>query len=202
MKQQLPQVYLARHGETSWALTGQHTGLTDIPLTQRGEDNARHLAEYLKDQAYASVLSSPLQRAWRTCELAGFGKVAKQDRDLVEWDYGEYEGKTSDEIHQQRPEWQVFRHGCPGGESVSQVAARADRVVERLRTMDGDILLFSHSHFLRMFAARWLGLEPAAGRCFFLNTAAISIVGYEHGWDDPVIRLWNDSHHVNDNHGL
>lgn len=196
MDQQLPQIYLARHGETEWSLSGRHTGLTDIPLTTRGEHNARNLGEALRDMPFNHVFASPLRRSWRTCELAGFGKVVKVDHDLVEWNYGDYEGKTTAEIHQQRPAWDVFRDGCPGGESVSQVAERAQHIIDRLRALDGDVLLFSHGHFLRAFAASWLGLEPAAGRCFFLNTAALSVVGYEHGRDDPVIRLWNDRRHV------
>jgi broad specificity phosphatase PhoE len=143
------------------------------------------------------VLVSPLQRARRTCELAGFGEKAAPDHDLVEWNYGAYEGQTTAEIRERQRDWQIFRDGCPGGESPAQVGARADRVVGRLRAIDGDVLLFSHSHFLRVLAARWLGLDPSQGRCFFLGTAALSIVGYEHG-DEPVVLLWNDHGHVND----
>jgi len=192
MTRQFPLVYLARHGETAWTISGQHTGLTDLPLTARGEHNARRLGERLAGSAFAHVFTSPLQRAMRTCDLAGFGAVASADGDLVEWNYGVYEGKTTAEIHEQRPTWEIFRDGCPGGESVTEAAARADRVVARLRAMDGDVLLFSHAHFLRVLTARWLGLDPATGRHFFLSTAALSIVGYEHGKGDPVIRLWND----------
>ncbi|MGE5320403.1 MAG: histidine phosphatase family protein [Hyphomicrobiaceae bacterium] len=191
-----PVACLVRHGETAWSLAGQHTGLTDVALTARGERNARRLGERLKGLAFARVLTSPLQRAARTCELAGFGAVAAADRDLVEWNYGAYEGKTSAEIHAGRPGWEVFRDGCPGGESVGQVAARADRVITRLRAANDNVLLFSHGHFLRVLTARWLGLDAAAGRCFFLGTAGLGMVGYEHGLDDPVVRLWNDRSHV------
>jgi broad specificity phosphatase PhoE len=196
--QQPPVVYLARHGETAWTISGQHTGLTDLPLTPRGERNARRLGERLKGLTFAKVFTSPLQRALRTGELAGFGSAAAVDHDLVEWNYGDYEGKTTAEIHEQRPGWEIFRDGCPGGETAADVAVRADRVVTRLRAIDGNVLLISHSHFLRVLAARWLGLDAAAGKYFFLGTAALSIVGYEHGWHDPVIRLWNDCSHEGD----
>src|SRR5438477_407301 len=172
MSEILPVLYLARHGETAWSLTGQHTGLTDLPLTQRGERNARLLGRRLSGLAFAKVLTSPLQRAVRTCELDGFGPIAEVDRDLLEWNYGDYEGRRTVEIHAERPEWQLFRDGCPGGESPSQVGARADRVVSRVRAIQGDVLLFSSGHFLRVLAARWLGLEPAAGRLLLLSTAS------------------------------
>ena len=190
----LPVVYLARHGETAWSLSGQHTGLTDLPLTERGERAARGLADRLRGLAFARVFSSPLQRATRTCELAGFASRAEIDRDLVEWDYGEYEGRRTAEIQVDRPGWQVFRDGCPGGESPGQVGARADRVVGRVRAVEGNVLLFSSAHFLRMLAARWLGLEPAAGALFALSTASVSALGYEHDLSEPVIRLWNEVH--------
>jgi broad specificity phosphatase PhoE len=188
--------YLARHGETAWSLTGQHTGLTDLPLTQRGERNARSLGERLKGLTFAKVLTSPLQRARRTCELAGFGGAAQLDRDLVEWNYGQYEGRRSDEIHAERPDWQLFRDGCPGGESPEQVGARANCVIGRVRATQGNVLIFSSGHFLRVLAGRWLGLEPAAGRFFLLSTASLSAVGYEHNVSQPVIRLWDDTRHV------
>jgi broad specificity phosphatase PhoE len=196
MRETLPVVYLARHGETAWSLSGQHTGLTDLPLSERGERDARGLAERLRGLPFARVFSSPLQRATRTCELAGFASRAEIDRDLVEWDYGEYEGRRTAEIQVDRPGWQVFRDGCPGGESPDQVGARADRVVERVRAVDGNVLLFSSGHFLRTLAARWLGLEPAAGACFALSTASVSVLGYEHDLSEPVIRLWNAVHPV------
>jgi probable phosphoglycerate mutase len=198
MNHALPIVYLARHGETAWSISGQHTGLTDLPLTERGERNARSLGERANGMSFAAVWTSPLQRAARTCELAGFAAQAEIDRGLLEWDYGQYEGRRTVDIHQERPNWQLFRDGCPGGESPAQVAARADRVIERARAVDGDVLLFSSGHFLRVFAARWLGLEAAAGRFFLLSTASIGALGYEHNRSEPVIRLWNDTRHVTD----
>jgi broad specificity phosphatase PhoE len=196
MNQDHPVVYLARHGETAGSLSGQHTGLTDLPLTERGERNARSLGERLKRLTFAKVCTSPLQRAARTCELAGFGAQAEVDPCLLEWDYGQYEGRRTAEIRQERPEWQLFRDGCPGGESPDQVGARADRVVDRVRSIQGDVLLFSSGHFLRVLAARWLGLEAGAGRYFLLSTASLSALGYEHDCSEPVIRLWDDTRHV------
>jgi broad specificity phosphatase PhoE len=196
MSETLPVIYLARHGETAWSLSGQHTGLTDLPLTERGQRNARALGERLKGLTFAKVFTSPLQRAVRTCDLAGFGAAAEVDRDLLEWNYGQYEGRLTAEIHAERPDWQLFRDGCPGGESPDQVGVRADRVVGRVRAVEGDVLLFSSGHFLRVLAARWLGLEPAAGRFFLLTTASLSALGYEHNRSQPVIRLWDDTRHV------
>ncbi len=196
MSDTLPIVYLARHGETAWSLSGQHTGRTDLPLTDRGERNARRLGERLKGLSFARVFTSPLQRAAQTCKLAGFGAVAEVDHDLVEWDYGEYEGRRTADIRVDRPDWQLFRDGCPGGESPEQIGARADRVVNRVRAVQGDVLVFSSGHFLRVLAARWLGLEPGAGRYFLLNTASLSALGYEHNLSQPVLRLWNDTRHV------
>jgi broad specificity phosphatase PhoE len=196
MSEVLPVISLARHGETAWSLSGQHTGLTDLPLTERGERNARRLGERLRGSTFARVFTSPLQRARRTCELAGFGTVAEVDGDLLEWNYGQYEGRRTAEIHAERPSWQLFRDGCPGGESPDQIGARADRVVSRVRAIQGDVLLFSSGHFLRVFAARWLGLEPAGGQYFLLSTASLSALGYEHNLSEPVIRLWNETHHV------
>jgi broad specificity phosphatase PhoE len=198
MSEALPVVYLARHGETAWSLSGQHTGLTDLPLTDRGERNARKLGEQLQGRSFASVLTSPLRRASRTCELAGFGAQADIDRDLLEWNYGEYEGLRTAEIHAKRPDWQLFRDGCPGGESPGEVGARADRVVTRVRAVDGDVLIFSSGHFLRALTARWLGLEPRDGRFFLLSTASLSTLGYEHDLSQPVIQLWNDTHYLTD----
>jgi broad specificity phosphatase PhoE len=197
MSEPLPVIYVARHGETAWSLSGQHTGLTDLPLTERGERNARRLGERLKGLSFAKVFTSPLQRAARTCELAGFGAGAEVDGDLLEWNYGEYEGRRTAEILAERPDWQLFRDGCPGGESPDQIGARADRVVSRLRAIRGDVLLFSSGHFLRVLAARWLGLEPGAGRYFLLSTASLGTLAYEHNnRSEPVIRLWNDTRHV------
>ncbi len=191
-----PTLYLARHGETAWSLSGQHTGLTDLPLTERGERNARNLGPRLAGLTFAKVFTSPLQRATRTCELAGFAAAAEVDRDLVEWDYGDYEGLRTAEIHEKRPEWQLFRDGCPGGESPDQIGARADRVVGRVRAVKGDVLIFSSGHFLRVLAARWLGLEPVNGRLFMLKTASLSALGYENELSQPVISLWDDTSHV------
>jgi len=191
-------IYLARHGETAWSLTGQHTGITDLPLTERGERNAARLRERLAELVFAKVLTSPSQRAARTCELAGFGAVAEVDRDLVEWNYGDYEGLRTSEIHAKRPDWQLFRDGCPNGESPQQIGTRADRVVNRVRAIKGNVLIFSSGHFLRVFAARWLGLEPAAGKYLMLNTASLSALSYEHELSHPAIRFWNDTRHVGD----
>jgi len=193
MSETYPVIYLARHGETAWSLSGQHTGLTDLPLTENGEDAARRLGERLKGVAVAKVFTSPLQRAARTCELAGFGAVVQVDPDLVEWNYGKYEGLRTSEIRQTRPDWQLFRDGCPGGETLDQIGARADRVVSRVRAQDGNVLLFSSGHFLRVLAARWLGLEAAAGKYFVLGTTSLSALGYEHGLSEPVIRRWNET---------
>jgi broad specificity phosphatase PhoE len=196
--QALQVVYLARHGETAWTLSGQHTGLTDLPLTERGERNARRLQERLQGLTFAKVLTSPLQRARRTCELAGFGAVAEIDGNLVEWNYGEYEGRRSADIHRERPDWQLFRDGCPGGESPGEVGARADNAIKRVRVIEGNVLLFSSGHFLRVLAARWLGFAPGAGRCFLLSTASLSALSYEHNLSQPAIRLWDDDRHVCD----
>lgn len=192
MSDALPVVYLARHGQTAWTISGQHTGLTDLPLTAQGELEAVRLGRRLEKLTFASVLTSPLRRAVRTCELAGFGPAAVVEPDLAEWDYGAYEGRTSADIRAERPDWQLFRDGCPAGESPGQVGARADRVVRRVRGIGGDTLIFSSGHFLRVFAARWLGLDPGAGRYFVLGTASLSAVGYEHDRTEPVIRLWDE----------
>ena len=193
MSDRLPSVFLARHGETAWSLSGQHTGTTDLPLTARGEEDARELGKRLHGMTYSRVFTSPLQRARRTCELAGYAAAASVDPDLVEWNYGKYEGRTSKEILAERPGWALFRDGCPGGESPDQVAARADRVVARLRGVGGDTLVFSSGHFLRMLGARWLGLEPDWGRVFYLGTGSLSQLSYEHdSLEEPVLRLWNE----------
>jgi broad specificity phosphatase PhoE len=189
----LPNVCLARHGETAWSLSGQHTGLTDLPLTERGESDASALKLRLKIMTFSKVFTSPLKRAVRTCELAGFGDRSEIDPDLVEWNYGEYEGVRTAEIRERRPNWQLFRDGCPGGESVEEIGARADRVVARVRSINESVLLFSSGHFLRVLAARWLGLGAASGASFVLETASVSILGYEHDLSEPVIRLWNDA---------
>lgn len=198
MTQPLPLIHLVRHGATAWALSGQHTGRTDIPLTEQGEQAARKLGDRLRGGTYAYVFTSPLQRARRTCELAGYGEKAEVDPDLVEWDYGAFEGLTTAEIRRQRPGWELFRDGCPGGESSADVAARADRVIARLRAAGGNALVFSSGHILRVLAARWCGADPALGRNLYLGTAAVCTLGYDHGPDEPVIRLWNDRGHVGD----
>jgi broad specificity phosphatase PhoE len=195
MSETLPVVYLARHGETAWTISHQHTGVTDLPLTTHGEAEAAQLGQRLAGLTFSAVLTSPLKRAVRTCELTGFGSVADIEPDLMEWNYGAYEGRTSADIHAERPDWQLFRDGAPDGESPAQVGARADRVIRRVRAVEGNTLLFSSGHFLRVFAARWLGLEPAAGRYFFLGTASLSALGYEHDHSDPVIRLWDEMPH-------
>jgi broad specificity phosphatase PhoE len=195
MSDALPVVYLARHGETAWTISRQHTGVTDLPLTAQGEAEAVRLGTRLEGLAFARVLTSPLRRAVRTCELAGFGSAAEVEPDLMEWNYGAYEGRTSADIHAERPGWQLFRDGCQGGESPDQVGARADRVVHRVRAIGGNVLLFSSGHFLRVLVARWLGLEPGAGRYFVLGTASLSALGYEHDRSDPVIRLWDETPH-------
>ena len=185
-------VYLVRHGATEWSVSGQHTGRTDIPLTAQGEENARKLGVRLRGLSFALVLTSPLQRARRTCELAGFGGVAKDDPDLLEWDYGDYEGRKTAEILADRPGWLLFRDGCPNGESPEDISARADRVIARLRGLRADALLFSSGHLLRVLAARWVEESVLQARILALDPASLGMLGYEHGADDPVIRLWNE----------
>lgn len=189
-------VYLARHGETAWTITGQHTGRTDLPLTERGESNARRLGERLSGTTFARVFTSPLLRAMRTCELAGFGQIAELDDDLLEWDYGSYEGRLTADILRERPGWQLFRDGCPDGESPQQVAERADRVVSRVRTVAGHVLLFSSGHFLRVLATWWIESPPINARSLMLGTASLSALSYERSFSQPAIALWNDTNHV------
>ena len=197
MSEHLPVVYLARHGETAWTISRQHTGLTDLPLTERGEQTARRLGERLKGLTFSKVLTSPLQRASRTCELAGFKSLAEVDKDLVEWNYGQYEGRRTAEIRAERPDWELFRDGCPGGESPHEVSERADRIVRCVRAVPGNVLMFTSGHFLRVLAVRWLGLEVTVNCKFFmLSTASLSALGYEHDVSRPVIRLWNETRHV------
>jgi broad specificity phosphatase PhoE len=187
-------VTLVRHGETAWSASGQHTGRTDVPLTPEGERKARKLHDRLAQAQLDRAFTSPLQRARRTCELAGFGDLAKVDPDLVEWNYGDYEGRTTAEILAVRPGWLLFRDGCPNGESASDVGERADRVIARIRAADDRTIVFSSGHILRVLAARWLGLAPSEGRLFKLDTASLSVLAYEHGSrDEPVIALWNEA---------
>lgn len=187
----LPRLYLVRHGETAWSLSGQHTGRTDIPLTENGEQAARRLAEPLGAVRFTRVLTSPLQRARRTCELAGLGEVAEIEPDLMEWDYGDYEGQRPTDIRKGRPDWNVFRDGCPGGESPTQISERADRLIARLRALDGYIAIFSHGHLGRVLAARWIGLPVRQAQHFLLSTASLSILGYEHNLAEAAIVMWN-----------
>ena len=196
MSEKLPVLYLARHGETAWSLSGQHTGRTDLPLTDEGKENAARLRDRLKDLKFAMVLSSPVQRARVTCEIAGFGGRAQIDPNLYEWDYGQYEGRRTVDIRKERPDWQLFRDGCPGGETLAQVAARADQVVARVRANGGDVIAFSSGHILRVLAARWLRMDPAAAACFMLSTASLSILSYEHDLAHPAFQLWNDTNHI------
>jgi broad specificity phosphatase PhoE len=183
-------VFAIRHGETAWSLSGQHTGTTDIPLTDNGRRLAERMRPVLAKEAFALVLVSPMQRARETCELAGLGDAAVVEPDLVEWDYGEYEGLTPRQIREAAPDWLIFRDGCPGGETPEQVGARVDRVIARARAADDDVALFAHGHVLRVLAARWLGLEPAEGRLFALDTGTLSALGYER--ETAVIRRWNE----------
>ncbi|MFN4259085.1 MAG: histidine phosphatase family protein [Gemmataceae bacterium] len=192
MSNPLPLVYLARHGNTAWSESHQHTGRTDLPLNERGEENARRLGQRLRGLTFAKVFTSPLQRAAKTCELAGFGAGAEVDEDLYEWNYGDYEGKLTKDIRAARPDWDLFRDGCPNGEMPDDVARRADRFIAKVRQVPGNVLVFSSGHFLRTLTARWLGLPPDGGKYFLLSTATISILGYEHNMNEPVIRLWND----------
>ena len=188
----LPFVCLVRHGETEWTITGQRTGRTDIHLTSRGEDEARSLGVPLREMQFSDVFTSPLQRAKRTCELAGFGAEASVDADLLEWDYGDYEGKRTAEVRADRPGWNLFADGCPNGETVADVTARADRVIARARHCTGHVLLFAHRDIFRVVASRWIGLPAIEGRRLYLDTGALSILGYDHSVEEPVIRLWND----------
>lgn len=197
MQIELPIIYLARHGETAWSLSGQHTGLTDLPLTEQGKRTAQRLGERLQGLTFAKVFTSPLQRAYHTCQLAGFGAEAEVDSDLVEWDYGEYEGRRGADIRAERPGWNLFRDGCPGGETPVQVRIRAEKVVNRVRAINVNVLLFTSGHFMRVLAAQWLGLEPTVNsRYFMLSTASLSALGYENDFSRPVIRFWNDTRHV------
>jgi broad specificity phosphatase PhoE len=187
------QVYLVRHGETDWSRTGRHTGLTDVPLTDTGRAQARAIAERLRGHAFALVLSSPSSRALDTARLAGYDDV-EVDPDLHEWDYGRYEGLTTPQIREQAQDWTIWTGALPGGETAEEVAARADRVIDRVRALDGDAALFAHGHFLRVLAARWVDLAPSEGRHLALATATVSVLGWER--EAPVIEHWNESCHL------
>ncbi len=185
-------VYLVRHGETAWSVTGQHTGCTDLALTTQGEEQARGLRQRLYGSRFQHVISSPLRRARQTCELAGFGAVAVLDTDLVEWNYGDYEGLTSAEIHRRNPGWELFRDGCPGGESVAQINTRAERIVSLLGSLEGNVLIFSSGHLLRVLAARWIGADTLLGRNLLLDPASLSVLSHDSARSHRVIRRWND----------
>ena len=186
------QLYLIRHGETEWTLSHQHTGRTDLPLTAHGEDEARELGRYLTSIAFTHVLTSPLKRAQQTCQLVGVGQEPEIEPDLAEWDYGDYEGKRTEDIHKVRPNWNVFEDGCPGGETPTQVSDRADRLIGRLRRLSGSVALFSHGQFGAAFAVRWIGLPVVNGQHFSLGEASLSILSDDpHHPEVPVIALWN-----------
>lgn len=184
-----PLVFVVRHGETAWSLSGQHTGVTDIPLTERGREVARRLRPLLANERFALVLTSPRQRARETCALAGLGEPAEIEPGLAEWDYGEYEGLTAEQIRARRPDWLIFRDGAPGGETPAQIGARVDRVLARVRAAPGDVVLFAHGHLLRVLVARWIDLPPRAGALFLLDPATLGVLG--HYGDAPAVKMWN-----------
>lgn len=191
-----PRLYLIRHGETEWSLSGQHTGRTDLPLTPNGVDEARELGRYIQELNFSQVLSSPLKRALETCALVGLDRVPEIAPDLAEWDYGDYEGRRSVDIHQERPDWNIFQDGCPQGETPAQVSARADRVMARLQKMTGHVALFSHGHFSSVLAVRWIGLNVVEGRHFSLKPTSIGVLSFDpHHAAVPTIALWNTSFH-------
>lgn len=196
MSENLPQWFVVRHAGTAWSVAHQHTGRSDIPLSPHGEEQARALYDRLHDLQLAEVFCSPLQRARRTCELAGFAQRAVIDNDLCEWDYGQYEGRTTAEIRRQRPGWDLFRDGVPRGESLADVVARADRFIARVRAVDDHVLAFGSAHVLRVMAARWMGLTGEVGRNLFLSPASVSVLGYEHDRGEPTVKLWNDCSHL------
>ena len=185
----IQRVFLIRHGETGWSLSGQHTGMTDIPLTENGRTMPRLLAPILVKVTFARIFTSPLKRARETCELAGLGERAEIDHDLVEWNYGDYEGLTTNEIHAKTPDWMLFRDGCPGGDGPEDVARRVDSVIGRVRAVEGDVALFAHGHVFRVFVARWIGLQATAGCHFVLDTATVGVLSYYRGL--PAIKRWN-----------
>lgn len=189
-----PEILLARHGETEWSLGGQHTGTTDIPLTEAGRRQAEQLGSRLRGREFAAVLSSPLQRALDTCRLAGLGDRCQTRNELVEWNYGDYEGTTTAEIRRTVPEWTVWTHPVPGGETAEEVGARVDRVIEELARLEGAAVVFAHGHLLRVMGARWIGLAPEQGALLALNTGTLSVLGWER--ERRVVRVWNDGAHL------
>jgi len=189
MKRDAQKVYLIRHGETEWSRAGRHTGVTDVVLTEHGRETARLLQPVLAQERFTLVLSSPLQRARETCELAGLGKVAMVEPDLIEWNYGEYEGLTTRQIQSVRPGWSVFHDGCPAGETPEQVGERVDRVLATIRASGGNVALFAHGHILRVLAARWIKLAPSVGEHLLLDTATICVLGYY--YKTPALKIWN-----------
>jgi broad specificity phosphatase PhoE len=192
MASALPKLFLARHGDTAWTDSHQHTGRTDLPLNEPGEEHARQLGERLRGFSFVRIFTSPLQRASKTCELAGFGAGAVVDNDLLEWDYGRFEGRRTTDVLKEWPGWELYRDGCPGGESPEDVAMRADRFIAQVQGLNGDVLAFSSGHIIRMIAARWNGLTPTAAWVFFCRPASIGVLGFEHeSRDQPIIRLWN-----------
>ncbi len=192
MDKGLPRIYIVRHGQTLWSLQGRHTGNTDIPLTKKGEEQAGYLKKYLSSKNFVSVLSSPLQRSLRTCEIAGYKNICEVRNELKEWNYGDYEGIKTSEIKDKRPSWNLFEHGCPNGETIQDVEKRADVIISEIRNKNGDILIFSHGHFLRIFALRWIGIDTKFAKNILLGTAAMSVLGYDHNLNEPAILLWND----------
>jgi probable phosphoglycerate mutase len=197
MNKSLPVVYLVGHGETAWSLTGELTASKELPLTERGERNALRLKERLRGISFVKVFASPLLCVVKTCELAGFRAISELDPDLAEWNYGTYEGRHMGEILKERPTWNLFRDGCPGGETPADVGRRADHVIARVRSLDGNLLIFSSVHFIRVMGARWIGLdEGAPGSQLVASVASLSALGYEHSYSRPVIRFWNDVHHL------
>lgn len=190
-QEQRPEVVLVRHGETAWTISGQHTGNSDIPLTDAGRRQGESLAGRLSGRRFEVVLTSPLGRAFETCRLAGLGEAAEVSDDVLEWDYGTYDGRTTAEIREERPGWSLWSDGVPEGEAAAEVGQRADRVIERLRAASGDSAVFSHGHFLRVLAARWVGLAPADGRLLALGPASVSVLGWER--EQAVIKGWNDT---------
>jgi probable phosphoglycerate mutase len=193
MSTHLPRLFLTRHGDTPWTESRQHTGRTDLALNERGEHNARQIGDRLrKNYSFTHIFTSPLQRAAKTCQLAGYGDRAEIEDNLMEWDYGAFEGKRGKEIRKDRPGWLLFRDGCPGGESPQDVADRADRFIAHVNALKGDIMAFAHGHIIRMIAARWLGLPPAAGKFFYCKPASVGVLAYEHdSRSEPIIFKWN-----------